>query len=196
MRKIGIFGGTFNPIHNGHIHLMETVKKALSLDEVWLMPAYTPPHKETKDLAKAEDRLNMLALVCQGREGFSVCRYEVDKGGRSYTVETAQYLKSAYPQDQFYFLMGADMLLSFDQWYRYEEILSCFTLAAAARDQGEYGALYQKASQLPGKTEIVVINPMPVSSTQVRALAAAGKDFSGLVPEKVAAYIKEHGLYR
>lgn len=196
MKRIGIFGGTFNPIHNGHIHLMEGVKEALKLDEILVMPAFTPPHKEAEDLASGEQRLKMAELACEGKEDFSVFDHEVKKGGRSYTVETAEYLSAAYPEDKFYFLMGSDMLLTFDRWYRYEDILRHFALVAAARDEGEYESLCEKAAALPGEVEVVRMAPLPVSSTEVREKLKKGEDVSALLPERVLEFIEEQDLYR
>jgi len=196
MRRIGIFGGTFNPVHNGHIHLMEGIKEALKLDEVWMMPAFAPPHKEAGDLASGEDRMAMLSLACKGKDGFSVLDYEVKKGGKSYTVETARYLSKVFPEDKFYFLMGTDMLLAFDKWYCYEEILQHFTLVASARDVGEFESLQQKAATLPGEVEVVRMAPLPVSSTEVREKLKNKEDVSALLPESVLGYIEEQGLYR
>ena len=145
MRKIGIFGGTFNPIHNGHLHMLEILRDRLPLDEIWVMPANIPPHKEAKELASGKDRLKMATLAVEDLEDVAVCDLELRSPGKSYTYDTLLHLKKAFPEDSFTLIMGSDMFLSFEKWYRHQEILSMCGIVCAARHDGEYDALMKKA---------------------------------------------------
>lgn len=193
--RIGIFGGTFNPIHNGHLHLLKETQAALSFDKILLIPAGIPPHKAPKSLASGADRLEMARLAAMEMENVSVSDIELKSGGRSYTIHTLLKLKTLFPEAAFTLIMGADMLLSFDQWYRWRDILALASLAAAARSDGEYESLVEKGKAL-GRTQVVRLTPFPVSSTQVREKLAAGEDVSGLLPHRVLSYILKKGLYQ
>ena len=133
--KIGLFGGTFNPVHNGHINLVKNFKDKLSLDKVLVIPTAVPPHKQAESLVSSEDRLNMCRLAFSSLA--EVSDVEIERGGRSYTVETLEELKKIYKDDDLYFLVGSDMLLSFKRWYRWEDILTMCTLCATDRDNEE-----------------------------------------------------------
>ncbi len=196
MRKIGIFGGTFNPIHNGHLHMLEILRDRLPLDEIWVMPANIPPHKEAKELASGKDRLKMAALAVEDLEDVAVCDLELRSPGKSYTYDTLLHLKKAFPEDSFTLIMGSDMFLSFEKWYRHQEILSMCGIVCAARHDGEYEALMKKAKRFPkGNIHVILAPPLPLSSTEVRYRLHQGEDISGLVPLKVAEYIRKRRLY-
>ena len=195
MSKLGIYGGTFNPVHLGHVHLLRQVKELAGLDRILIMPDRVPPHKEAPDLASSEDRLAMVKLAFDGIDGIEVSELELKREGRSYTYLTIRDLKALYPDAELFLIMGADMLLTFDKWVNYEEILRNATLIAAAREDGEYAALLEKAKAL-GNARILPTRPLPMSSTDVRLAAKAGSDLSGMVPESVGRYIAEHDLYR
>ena len=130
--KTGLFGGTFNPVHNGHVNLVKNFKDELKLDRVFVIPTAVPPHKEAEGLVSSEDRLEMCRLAFENIA--EVSDVEIARGGRSYTVETLEELKRIYKDDEFYFLVGSDMLLSFKRWYRWEDILTMCTLCATDRD--------------------------------------------------------------
>lgn len=193
--KIGIYGGTFNPVHLGHIHLLREVKSQCGLDKILVMPDRVPPHKTASDLASGEDRAEMLRLATAGMENVSVSEMELEKEGRSYTYLTLRELKRRYPEDQLFLIMGADMLLTFSQWRNWQEILQNAHLIAAARDEGEYEALLAKAQEL-GNADVLKITPLPMSSTDVRRAASAGQPLAGMVPEAVEKYILAAGLYQ
>ena len=195
MAQIGIFGGTFNPIHNGHLHLLQEAEKSLSLDRILVIPTNIPPHKRAEDLAPGADRLEMARLAVMEYKNVFVSDIELKAKGKSYTVLTLKKLKALFPEDTFTLLMGADMLLTFDKWYRWEEILTLAGLAAFARGDGEEQILLQKARTLPG-ARVVRVEPLPLSSTQVREIIRAGGDVSGMVPEEVFRYIVRRGLYQ
>lgn len=195
MAHTGIFGGTFNPIHNGHLHLLQEADAALCFDRILLIPANIPPHKRAEDLAPGKDRLEMARLAVAEMPKAFVSDIELRAKGKSYTVLTLEKLHALFPGDRFTLLMGADMLLSFDQWYRWREILQLADLAAFARNCGEEEALEKKAAGLPG-ARVIRAEPLPLSSTLVRETLRRGRDASGMAPEEVLRYIERRGLYR
>lgn len=195
--RIGIFGGTFNPPHQGHKKLALEFMSRLSLDLMMIIPTYTPPHKEAPDLATGEDRLNMCNL-CFGEDCFEVSNIELQRKGKSYTVNTLQQIKALYPDDDLFFIMGSDMLLSFHSWREPEEILNLATICAAAREEGLTAELceYVKNRYSHRKDRFVILDfsPVEVSSTQLREnLLYADAD---LISPEVENYIQERGLYR
>lgn len=200
--KLGIYGGTFNPIHSGHIHILREFIRRLSLDRVLLIPTGTPPHKAAPDLAGAEDRLAMCVLAATEitEAPVEVSRIEIDRGGKSYTADTLTALRGEYPTDEFFLLMGEDMFLTVDQWVRPEVICRQAALCVSPRSEdGEKRLLLQKKKleeSLSARCVIEAIPYFPASSTEIRALAARGKSLSPLVPPEVEAYIAAHGLYR
>ena len=195
MERFGIYGGTFNPIHNGHLHLIRAACAQLSFDRLLVVPANIPPHKAATDLASNRDRLEMARLATAGMPGVWVSDIELRARGKSYTVLTLERLRALFPECRFTLLMGADMLESFDRWHRWQDILKLADIAAFARNEGEEARLERKAA-LIGRARVVRVEPLPLSSTLVREKVRRGEDISGLVPEPVAAYIYEKGLYR
>ena len=195
MERFGIYGGTFNPIHNGHLHLIRAACAQLSFDRLLVVPANIPPHKAAVDLASNRDRLEMARLATAGMPGVWVSDIELRARGKSYTVLTLERLRALFPECRFTLLMGADMLESFDRWHRWQDILKLADIAAFARNEGEEALLERKAA-LIGRARVVRVEPLPLSSTLVRERVRRGEDISGLVPEPVAAYIYEKGLYR
>lgn len=189
--KIGIFGGTFNPVHNGHINLVKNFKRELELDKVLIIPTATPPHKDAQELASGNDRMEMCRLAFGTLA--EVSDTEIARGGKSYTVNTLETLKEIYRDDTFYFLVGSDMLLSFKRWYRWEDILTMCTLCAADRNNEE---TCRDADEDFFKKVIFCDFPKTVvSSSEIREKIKRGEDISPLVPQKVELYIKEKGLY-
>ena len=198
--KTGIYGGTFNPIHNGHLHIVEEFRRGLGLDRVLLIPTRVPPHKAAPDLASAGERFAMCRLAAQGQPWLELSDIEMRREGKSYTAETLEELSALYPQDQFYLLMGEDMFLTLGRWYRPETIFSLASVCTTPRSPDGLDALRQKALEYTGQFQarcfLEHIPYLPISSTQVRQAVARGEDVSGLVPQAVAAYMKERGLYR
>lgn len=195
MERFGIYGGTFNPIHNGHLHLIRAACAQLSFDRLLVVPANIPPHKAATDLASNRDRLEMARLATAGMPGVWVSDIELRARGKSYTILTLERLRALFPECSFTLLMGADMLESFDRWHRWRDILKLADIAAFARNEGEESLLERKAA-LIGRARVVRVEPLPLSSTLVREKVRRGEDISDLVPEPVAAYIYEKGLYR
>lgn len=200
MAKIGIFGGTFNPIHNGHIHLARGYSKTLGLDQVLFIPTCIPPHKEADDLLPAVSRLDMCELATRDQANMLVSDLEVRRGGKSYTVDTIRELARLYPGDRLYFLMGADMFLTIEEWNGFDEIARKAALCTASRHEGELPSLKQHGRMLQQKygacCHIEAIPVLDISSTQVRDALADGGDIHELVPDAVREYIYKNGLYR
>ncbi len=195
--RIGIFGGTFNPPHQGHKKLALEFMSRLSLELIMIIPTYTPPHKTAPDLASGEDRLNMCRL-CFDEDLFEVSDIELERKGKSYTVNTLQQIRQQHPDDELFFIMGSDMLLTFHQWREPEEILNLATVCAATREEGLTDALcrYVEENYSRRKDRFIILDfsPVEVSSTFIRnnPHIAAKED---LISDKVEKYIFEKGLY-
>ena len=198
--KTGIYGGTFNPIHKGHLHIVEAFRKGLGWAGVLLTPTRVPPHTGAPDLASPQDRFAMCQLAIQGQPWLELSDMEMRREGKSYTAETLEELSALYPQDQFYLLMGEDMFLTLGRWYRPETIFSLASVCTAPRSVHGMDALREKALEYTGtfhaRCFLDHIPYLPISSTQVRQAVARGEDVASLVPEAVARYIRERGLYQ
>ena len=190
--KIGVFGGTLNPPHNGHVRLAKAAADELKLDKLLVIPSCIPPHKIAAKLADGQERLEMCRLAFGCGPRFEVSPMELERGSRSYTVETLRELKALYPDSELYFIVGSDMLESFDKWYLWQEILSLSVLCAASREEG-YSPDLSRFGKLAERIKIITLDPLEVSSTQIRN--SAGEVSPELLDPKVAAYIREHGLY-
>lgn len=196
-KKIAVFGGTFNPVHNGHLHLARSFAAAVGADRILLVPAFRPPHKRAPDLARAEDRLAMCRLAA--RDGpFEISTLELERGGLSYTADTLRELKRLEPGAELYLIMGEDMFLTIENWREPETIFSLATLCAAPRSGAGMSRLREHEAylrSLGARTLVCGIPYLPVSSTQVRAAVRAGESIAELVPPAVADYIFQHHLY-
>ena len=195
--RIGIFGGSFNPVHNGHIHLAKAAAAELMLDKVFLVPSRISPHRSSAEYAPGEDRLQMLRLACADEPLFEVSDYELRADRVSYTVFTAEYFRRLFPNDELFLLVGSDMLLSFDTWYRFEEILLMVTLCVVSRKEGDSAELEKKAQKLRkfGSIYISESPPTEISSTEIRKNIAKNKDFTCYLDKNVVQYIRSKGLY-
>lgn len=195
--KTGIFGGSFNPVHKGHIHLAESVMQELGLDRIFLVPSRISPHRSSDEYVSGGDRLEMLRLACSGRSGLEVCDYELNSDRVSYTIYTIEHFRSIYPDDELFLLVGSDMLLSFDKWYRFEDILAEAALAVVSREDGDMSLLRKKAAELEkyGRIFISYAAPVTVSSTEIRKKIAKNSDWACYLDENVVQYIRLKGLY-
>ena len=200
MERIGIYGGTFNPPHIGHIQAAKQAVKALGLSKLLIIPAYAPPHKAVlpTNSPTAQQRLEMLRIAVADCPGIEVSDMELRREGVSYTVETVQALKRQYPDGELVLLMGTDMFLTFESWMRWEEILQNAALGVFYRgDKGEKPAIARKKEELEAlgaKVTLVQNDVIAISSTQMRRLLAfrcAGE----LLPAGVLDYIRENRLY-
>lgn len=198
-RKIGIMGGTFNPIHNGHLALAQAAYAYLGLDEVWFMPSGISYLKSEDKIADGKKRLRMTALAVEEIPYFSCSDIEVQRAGNTYTADTLRQLTEQYPSDSFYFIMGADSLFGLPTWKEPETITRLCTLAVVVRDVADVLALQVQKELLEQKyAATVVIVPfkkVTISSSDIRKRIAKKQDVAGLLPKKVLAYIKENGLY-
>lgn len=194
MTKTGIFGGAFNPVHNGHVRLAEEAVKQLKLKKLLIIPTFESPHKATK-LAPFDDRAEMCRRAFGHIAGAEVSDIERRLGGTSFTINTIRELKRRFPGEQFFLLIGGDMLYSFDQWFKYEAILNEAKVCAVARGGDSYSDMLEFANEM-GKIRVLPTQAVDISSTEIREKIAAGEDVTGLVPDGAAEYIAEHGLYR
>lgn len=196
MKKIGILGGTFNPVHNEHIALVLSAIKELDLDKLLVMPTYISPHK-TQSPASATDRLNMLKLAFEGVDKVEVSDFEIQKQGKSYTYQTIEHFYNE--NTALYFIMGGDMLVNFKTWKYPERILSKCNLAVFSREN--FNADFDKEREYLKNTfnkEFIKLNYQGknASSTKIRTYAKLGVDIEGLTDKKVAKYIVDNQIYQ
>ena len=198
MEKLGVFGGTFNPIHNGHLSLCTQLSNALQIPRVLLIPTAVPPHKQAPDLADGAHRLAMCSLAAQADPRFLACDLELRRSDSSYTVETLRELETLYPDTKIYLFMGTDMFLTVQNWYCAQEIFRRAVLVAGARQKGEEEKLRDHLSYLQKKGaegRVVCCDVVEISSTQIRAARRQGLPLAGMVPLAVEEYIEEKKLY-
>ena len=196
--KIGVFGGSFDPVHTEHIRLVKNAVQSLGLDKVYVVPAASPPHKPGKVLSSDKDRLQMCQIAFSEMERAEVCDFEIASGGVSYTYLTCRHFRTLYPDAEIFWLVGTDMLRDFPTWKNTQSILSDVTLAVCARDEEKGWAQgeQERFFALFGKTFAVIeYNGADVSSTKIRVAAAAGLPLTEYTPAAVAAYIEKKGLY-
>ncbi len=199
MKAYGIMGGTFDPIHNGHLMMAEAAMNQLALDEVLFIPDGDPPHKT--ELATADDRLKMVELAVAGRKGFRVLDMEVRRAGQTYTVDTLERLRTDHPSDHFFFIVGADTLLVLESWRNFPRVASLLAgIACAPRSVVSRESVELKREHLNERynLDVTLLNmaAVDVSSTEVRRLVARGLPIGRLVLPGVSEYIRNHGLYQ
>lgn len=191
MTRIGLFGGTFDPVHRAHLALARQARDALALDELRWLPAGQPWQKSRR-IAPAADREAMLRLAIDGEPGFVVDRREIERAGPSYTLDTVRELQAERPGRQWLLLIGEDQYAGLHTWHGWRELLSRVTLAVACRP----GAAPAADDEVRRAARVEVpLPPMAVSSTEVRRRVAAGEPITDLVPPEVARYIDSHRLY-
>ncbi len=198
MAGVGIFGGTFNPPHIGHLACVEAALAQLALDRVLLMPVARPPHKDAPEDVGADHRVEMCRRAAAGDERIEVSALEVSRGGPSYTVDTLRALHESHPEDELTFIAGGDMAATLPEWREPEEVLRLARVAVAERTGAERPVVERAISGLRGRDRVVFFE-MPrvdVSSSLVRRGIADGFPVRDLVPDAVARYIDEQGLYR
>ena len=198
MRKIGLMGGTFNPVHNAHLEIAKSAKKQYNLDEVIFMTSGNPPHKWDKDILDAKTRHKMVELAIAGIDCFYASDYEVKKTEYSYSAKTLEWLKEKNPYDKIYFMVGEDSLEYIDKWYHPEIILSLCTILVYPRTNMENlkKTVYDIKEKLGGEIYIIDAPVYDISSTDIRARIRDNMDVSDMLNEKVLDYIIEKGLYK
>ena len=190
MKRIGILGGTFNPVHIGHLTIAQMVCQQVGLDRVVFIPSYLPPHKSGKNVISARDRYHMLRLAVKGNPKFRTNDFEIKKGGRSYSVETVKYLRKEYPRGtKFFFIIGSDLLPRLYTWKDIHELKKMVTFLSVSRP-----GFRRKKSKI--RVRSITVPGLHTSSTFARQRLLAGKTVKYLVPENVLRYIQKKKLYR
>jgi nicotinate-nucleotide adenylyltransferase len=195
--SVGLLGGTFDPIHHGHLAIAEDAREALGLERVLFVPAASPPHKPGRPVTDPADRLAMVRLAVTGNPAFAVSEVEVARGGTSYTVETLVLLRDAGVADP-WFILSEEALVGFPTWREPERILDLCRLAVVPRAGTEGLDAAWVDARFPGRTGRVRFLPgplLPISGSVVRRRAAAGRSVRYLVPDAVARYLADHRLY-
>lgn len=198
-KRIGLLGGTFDPVHLGHLILAETARDTLQLDHVFFVPAADPPHKRGQVVARAEDRLVMLELALQDNPAFSISRIDLERPGPHYTADMVARMRQQLGADtELWFLMGLDSLIDFPNWHEPDRLRQLTRLAAATRPGYAVDWVPLEAA-LPGISREVVLLPMPgvsISSNHLRQRIQEGRSVRYQIPEPVRQYIFKRGLYR
>lgn len=198
--RVGLIGGTFDPVHYGHLAAAAGARHLCDLSRVWFVPAGKPPHKHCEQVTPARHRLAMVRLATAGNPAFGVLPVEIERPGPSYTVETVRLLARQHPDWVLHFILGADSLLDLPTWREHQALVAACRLVAvrrpgvAAPSRADLAA--RLGSQLAERIRIIDTPGVAVAAQELRRLAAAGYPLRYLVPDAVAAYIEEHGLYR
>lgn len=192
--RVGIMGGTFDPIHNGHMIGAEAARESMKLDEIWFLPTHMPPHKDHALGATPQQRLEMVKLAVEGHPDSRAEELELIKGGTSYTIETAQILLKQYPQHHFYWIIGADMIQFLPQWVQITELLQLISFIGLSRPR--YSSdLHSLPVPIKDKLTMVSMPQMDISSSEIRERCKTHRSVRYLIPEQVRQYIEEHHLY-
>lgn len=196
--RIGIYGGSFNPVHNGHIHLALTAVSELELDRLFFVPSKISPHRSSDEYVSEEDRLEMLRRACRVSDRLEVCDYELRSDRVSYTIFTVEEFRRRFPDAELFLLVGSDMLMIFETWKRFGDILRECTLAVVSRCEGDMPELEKKAEELRKFGNIVICRaePVVVSSSDIRKKIAKKQKYSCYLDENVVQYIRMKKLYK
>ncbi len=191
---IGLYGGTFDPVHNVHIEVAHTALKYAHLSKIIFVPAGIPPHKTGKVFASTEDRYNMLLLATQKEHQFSVSRFEIDNKNPSYTIKTVEHLLNVYKHSKIHLITGLDTLIDIPNWYLANELIAKVTSFLVA-NRPDF-SLKKISPKILEKTTWLPFEPKNIASHQIRDLIQKGKSIKDFVPQEVEKYIYEHGLYK
>jgi len=200
--RLGILGGTFDPIHYGHLLLAEQCREQCRLQKVWFVPAAVPPHKQSRTPTEGRQRCEIIEAAIEENEAFELCRIELQRGGVSYTVDTLQEVRQQHPQYELFLILGGDSLEDFPHWHQPAEICRLATLVVAGRP----GAPPVDFSGLTGfvsperierfEQHQIAMPLIEISSTDIRRRVAAGQSICYQTPEPVRQYVERHALYR
>jgi len=188
--RMGILGGTFDPPHLGHIALAESAIVELSLNKVLFIPARIPPHKSSISVTPESNRFEMLSLAVSEYPNFDITDMEFKRSGKSYTYETVLELKKLYPENELFFIIGADNILEMESWYKPDGLISMINFAAANRPG------FDPSGKFKDKVKMFEMKPYDLSSTEIRAKIASGDDVAGFLHPAVNDYINKHRLYK
>lgn len=196
-----ILGGSFNPIHKGHLKMAECAHNQFGLDDIVVMPNKTTYYKENIEFVSDEDRLSMIRLAIEGMSYLSVSDMEILRGGVTHTIDTIREFERLYPGVKLYFIIGGDSLAWVDRWVSAKELLESVTFLTAVRGENDIERskdIIRRIKSEHPKSQIELLNmeDYPVSSSGIREKIKCGEDVSDVLPDKVYDYILEHGLYR
>lgn len=198
--KIGILGGTFNPIHNGHLIIAQNALEWCDLDKVLIMPSGVSYLKDPSKIVSTSHRINMVSLAISSNNCFELSTIETDRSGNSYTYETLEQLKATDSDSEFFFIIGADTLYSIEYWKNPERIFSNCTIICAIRDNYTIEDLYKKINELEEKfTARIILMTIPevnISSSEIRDFIKSGKSAKYYMPDEVLEYISDNCLYK
>jgi nicotinate-nucleotide adenylyltransferase len=197
-RRIGVLGGTFDPVHNGHLSIANALRAALDLERVVWVPAGRPPHKTGQIVSRDRDRLAMLELALAGSATDEISTIDIDRAGPSYTADTLEILAERFGPARLFFLMGEDSLRDLPTWHDPERLLRVAELAVAARPgvDANLGSVARQVPAVQQRVHVVPTEEIAISSSEIRRRARENQSIQGLVPAPVEAYIRDHGLYR
>ena len=199
MSKIGLMGGTFDPIHNGHLFLAKQALTEFGLDRVLFIPNHIPWMKSGRKITDDQDRVDMVLAAIEDEPRFEISYIEMNAGGNSYTCNTVQQLHKEHPEHEYFFIMGADSLFSIEKWYHPEIIFEHVCLLVAVRDDCDFQTLYNKKSDLEkkyqAKINLMHMNKITISSTWIREHIMQPDEIADLLPNNVYRIIQERQLY-
>jgi len=196
--RIGLLGGTFDPVHLGHLVLADQCREQAGLDAVWFFPARQPPHKGGKSISAPRHRLEMLKIAVSGTPQFSICDIELQRDGPSYTVDTLMQLQTLHPDHEFLLIVGADMLADFPNWREPGRIAAMSRLIAVNRGRDVSvvaSAAIKLTKELNARIQVVEMSAIDISASDIRERVSQGKSIRFLTPRGVEMYIAAHGLY-
>lgn len=199
MSRIGIMGGTFDPIHLAHIEMARCAREQKGLDKILFMPSKIPPHKRDRQILPEELRGEMVQLAIEGEKGFAYSDFELKREEVTYTAKTLELLKAQYPEESFYFIMGGDSLFQFENWYMPEQILQYAVILAVSRDGVLQQNMEKKASELSarfhGEIQVLSMQEMDISSSMIREKIFRGESVQAYLPPSVYDFIRKNHLY-
>ena len=199
-KKVGIMGGTFNPIHNGHLMLADRAMEQFALDEIVFIPCGIPYMKEGQSVLPGQVRAEMTGLAIQNKNSYRLSNMEIERQGNTYTYETLERLKEEQPETDFYFILGADSLFNLDKWAKPERIFANCHILAAVRDDATIEQMEEHVRMLQQRygASIFLLRTgyLDISSSDIRRKVAVGENITEDVPEQIAEYIKVHHLYQ